>query len=132
MVVGGVVKVGVGGVVATGVATAGAGGEDGSAAPRCAAHPATARAPANAKMVMVLTGRIATSPKDMQLDPFWDQQHERGPAWSRHSDGRASRQVRNGFGPVAIVDRNEHDAQCWRGSPSSWPSRSAAAYDRSR
>jgi hypothetical protein len=105
-VVGGVVTVGIGGVVATGVAAAGTGAAEGWTAVRWAAQPATARA-ANKKMVMILTGRMATSPNEAR--PPVGSEQQRGPARSRHGDGRASPQVRNGLDPVAIIDRNEHD-----------------------
>jgi hypothetical protein len=71
---GGVVSVtgGADAVVATGVA-AGAGAADGWTAVRWAAQPAAAKAAAkaaaNPKTVMVLTGRIATSPKKTSTTP---------------------------------------------------------------
>jgi len=52
-----------GGVVATGVAATGTAAADGWATVVRALQPVTATAAANASMVMIRTGRIATSPK---------------------------------------------------------------------
>src|SRR6266498_5748881 len=63
-----------------------------------AVQPVTATAAAKRTVVMIRTGRMATSPQ--AAGPLWVQE-QHGGGRSRHSDGGASPQRRKGLDPVA-------------------------------
>src|SRR5574341_441109 len=94
------------GVVGGGANDTGVGAAAGRAVVEWAVQPVTATAAANKTVVMIRTGRMATSPKQQDLSTGPQQLH--GSGRSRHSDGRASPQWRKGLDPAAIVNRNQH------------------------